>query len=116
MLLNSSGSPIVTLFVSAEDASSERRFSKSISIQDLKERLQPITGVPVSSMILKLYTGENNNTLLATLDDDSKMLGYYGPQDFMLLHVQDSNPNRQRHAYSDVSGVLSTFKISFCVL
>jgi tubulin-folding cofactor B len=111
MLLNSGGSAIVTLFVSAEDVSSERRFSKSISIQDLKDRLQPITGVPAATMTLKLYTGENHNTLVALLDDDSKMLGYYAPQDFMLLHVIDSNPNRQKHAYSDVSGVCTSFLV-----
>ena len=39
-----SGSGIVKLFISSSNSTSERRFDKSISVIELKQRLEPITG------------------------------------------------------------------------
>ncbi|KAI9093012.1 CAP Gly-rich domain-containing protein [Phlyctochytrium arcticum] len=103
MLVNTHSNPIVTLFVSSEGAASERRFDKATTIGRLKERLEPITGVPVGSMKVLLYTSANE--LAATLSDEDKMLGYYPVDDFMRLEVVDTNPRRRRNEYTDVSQV-----------
>ncbi|TPX55706.1 hypothetical protein PhCBS80983_g05089 [Powellomyces hirtus] len=103
MLLNTGSNPIVTLFVSSEGAASERRFDKSLTIERFKERLEPITGVPVGTMKISLYTAQDQ--LVGTLDDDEKMLGYYPVADFMRVEVVDLNPRRTKNAYNDVSQV-----------
>ncbi|KAJ3022345.1 hypothetical protein HKX48_006379 [Thoreauomyces humboldtii] len=103
MLLNTNSNPIVTLFVTSEGASSERRFDKSLTIDRFKERLEPITGVPVSTMRISLYT--SNNQLVGAIDDETKMLGYYPVADFMRVEVTDLNPRRVKNAFSDVSKV-----------
>ena len=70
-----STSSIVTLFITSENSSSERRFDKSITISTFKERLEAITGVPAAYSKLSLYN--NENVLIANIDDDSKMLYLY---------------------------------------
>ncbi|KAJ3059023.1 hypothetical protein HK102_010197, partial [Quaeritorhiza haematococci] len=77
-------SPTVTLFVSSESATSERRFDRAITVDRLKERLEPITGVPVGTMKVQLFTKADQ--LVTVLDDESKMLGYYPVEDFMRIH------------------------------
>jgi tubulin-folding cofactor B len=62
----SAASHIVTLFISAEDAKSERRFQKSLSIVELKEKLEPITGVPCATMKLSLFA---NNSHVCDLNE-----------------------------------------------
>ncbi|KAL2918331.1 hypothetical protein HK105_202258 [Polyrhizophydium stewartii] len=96
-------SPVVTLFVTSSNAASERRFDKALTIQSLKERLEPITGVPAATMKLKLQT--ETGELVAALDDDSKMLGFYAVQDFQYLHVIDTSPFKMQNNYTDVSKV-----------
>ncbi|KAJ3075475.1 hypothetical protein HDU98_007973 [Podochytrium sp. JEL0797] len=99
------GSSIVKLFVSCDDnaAASERRFDKGLSVASLKERLEPLTGVPASSQRVALFSA--TNARLCVLDDDAKMLGFYPCEDYMRLHVSDTNPHRQRGAFTDVSQV-----------
>ncbi|KAJ3190242.1 hypothetical protein HDU85_000535 [Gaertneriomyces sp. JEL0708] len=109
MIVDTGSSPIVTLFVTSEGASSERRFDKSITIDRLKERLEPITGVQVATMQLTLYS--QASTPVATLSDPSKMLGYYPVSDYMRLQVTDTNPRRKVNEFSDVSQV-QKFEIS----
>lgn len=101
--LSSGSSPIVTLFITSEDAKSERRFSKSLTVLSLKEKLEPITGVPAASMALSLYTP--SNVLVANLSEDERLLGYYGAVDFMILQVSSTSTTRRRFEYSDVSAV-----------
>ncbi|KAI8816689.1 CAP Gly-rich domain-containing protein [Fimicolochytrium jonesii] len=103
MLSQPTSNPIVTVFVASEGAASERRFDKSITIERLKERLEPITGVPAATMKISLYT--STDQLVGSMDDDEKMLGYYPVEDFMRLQVTDLNPRRRRNEFSDVSQV-----------
>ncbi|KND00443.1 uncharacterized protein SPPG_04762 [Spizellomyces punctatus DAOM BR117] len=109
MLVNTNSTPIVTVFVTSEGVSSERRFDKAITISKLKERLEPITGVPVSTMKVQLYTATDQ--LVGTLDDDEKMLGYYPVADYMRLEVIDLNQRRRKNEFHDVSQV-EKFEIS----
>ncbi|KAI8380361.1 CAP Gly-rich domain-containing protein [Blakeslea trispora] len=93
---------IVTLFVdtSEEHVSSERRFDKGLTISQLKYKIEPITGIPYATQKLDLYHGKN---LLGSLDDDNRMLGSYPVEDYMRLHVIDTNPHRIKNQYTDVS-------------
>ncbi|KAI8084426.1 CAP Gly-rich domain-containing protein [Gilbertella persicaria] len=93
---------ILTLFVdtSDENVSTERRFDKGLTISQLKYKLEPITGIPYSTQKIDLYQG---NHLLGTLDDETRMLGSYPAEDYMRLHVVDTNPHRVKNQYTDVS-------------
>ncbi|KAJ3028169.1 UNVERIFIED_CONTAM: hypothetical protein HDU68_002315 [Siphonaria sp. JEL0065] len=100
---------IVTLFVSSEGVTSERRFDKGQTIAQLKERLEPITGVPCATMKITLFS--KTDAPLCSLDDDSKMLGFFPCENFMRIHVSDTNPHRVKGAFTDVSQV-KKFEIS----
>jgi tubulin-folding cofactor B len=89
-------SDTVTLFVESKNASSERRFSKSMTIAQVKQRLVAITG----SQSIQLKLKVNETTIF--LDDDDKMLGYYPVKDYSSLVVVDLNPSFD---YNDTSKV-----------
>ncbi|KAG9292653.1 hypothetical protein G9A89_007025 [Geosiphon pyriformis] len=91
---------ILTIFVQSENTSSERRFSKSITIGDLKIKLEPITGVPASSQVLQLLNGE---IPVASVEGDDYMLGAFPVDNFMTLKVINSNPSGFKNQYTDVS-------------
>ncbi|GAA5795447.1 CAP Gly-rich domain-containing protein [Helicostylum pulchrum] len=93
---------IVTLFVDTSDekVSSERRFDKSLTISQLKDKLEPITGIPYHTQKIDLYQG---NTLQGPIDDEERMLGSYPVEDYMRIHVTDTNPHRIKNQYTDVS-------------
>lgn len=95
---------IVTVFVTGGSISqSERRFDKATTILSLKERLEPITGASCAHMKLELF--DKNDQKLGILDDDNKMLGYYGVEDYYRINVIDGNPYAKVGAYTDVSQV-----------
>ncbi|KAG2174405.1 hypothetical protein INT43_004428 [Umbelopsis isabellina] len=95
------GMSIVTVFVSTdENVNSERRFDKGTHILELKYKLEPITGIPAATQSISLYNGE---TLLGKIDDESKMLGAYPVENYMRIHVTDTNPHRVKNQYNDVS-------------
>ncbi|KAI8638272.1 CAP Gly-rich domain-containing protein [Parasitella parasitica] len=101
---------IVTLFVDTSDekVSSERRFDKSLTISQLKHKLEPITGIPCSTQKIDLYQGKH---LQGTFEDENKMLGAYPVEDYMRLHVTDTNPHRVKNQYTDVS-LVEKFEIT----
>ncbi|KAJ3287660.1 hypothetical protein HK104_008493 [Borealophlyctis nickersoniae] len=103
MLSQSAMSSTVTVFVSSEGASSERRFDKAILISTLKERLEPITGVPASTMRIDLFSASDE--FLGSLQYDDKMLGFYPVENFMRLQVVDMNPHRIKNEFNDLSRV-----------
>jgi tubulin-folding cofactor B len=86
--------------VSSDNAKSERRFLKSITVLTLKEKLEAITGIPASSMSLQLYNSLKENISM----ENSKMLGYYSPQDYDTLIVSCTSKERFVN-YNDVSSV-----------
>ncbi|CAG8523399.1 3702_t:CDS:2 [Acaulospora colombiana] len=91
---------IVTIFVQSDNASSERRFDKSLSIKQLKAKLETITGIPLDSQSLQLYNGD---TLVASVEGDDYMLGAFPVDNFMTLKVVDTSPSNLRNQYTDVS-------------
>ncbi|KAJ3394073.1 hypothetical protein HDU84_000101 [Entophlyctis sp. JEL0112] len=60
-------------------------------------------------MRITLYSA--SDAPICSLDDDTKMVGFYPVQDFMRIHVVDTNPHRVKGAYTDVSQV-KKFEIS----
>ncbi|CAB4407505.1 unnamed protein product [Rhizophagus irregularis] len=63
---------VVTVFVQSENASSERRFDVSLTIKQLKVKLEPITGIPADSQVLQLYNGD---TMITSIEGDNYMIG-----------------------------------------
>ncbi|KAI9217800.1 CAP Gly-rich domain-containing protein [Blastocladiella britannica] len=102
------GSPIVTVFVESDNTiSSERRFDKSISVPQLRVKLEPITGVMSSSqklMLLREAGGTKLQPLCEITGDDSVLLGSFPIENFMTIRVIDLNPSgNARNQYTDVS-------------
>ncbi|KAI9146078.1 CAP Gly-rich domain-containing protein [Paraphysoderma sedebokerense] len=94
---------ILTLFVSSQNTiDSERRFDKGLSIASLKAKLEPITGVPAETQLIKLYNGDS---FITTVEGDDYMLGAFPVENFMRLHVIDTNPYAKRNEFSDLSQV-----------
>ncbi|ORY06732.1 hypothetical protein K493DRAFT_202972 [Basidiobolus meristosporus CBS 931.73] len=92
---------VVILFVTSESSNSERRFDKALTISQLKIKLEPITGIPAESQRLSLYNGE---ALIGSLEgNDEIMLGAYPVENYMTLQVNDTNPNRIKNQYTDLS-------------
>ncbi|KAI8069557.1 CAP Gly-rich domain-containing protein [Gongronella butleri] len=94
---------IVTVIVTTdENINAERRLEKQWTILELKGKLEPITGIPASTQKLQLHQG---NDMLGSLDDDTRMLGSYPIENFMRVHVVDTNPHRVKNQFTDVSQV-----------
>lgn len=54
---------------------------------------------------MKLQLFSTADVLVGTLDDDTKMLGFYPCDDFCRINVVDLNPHAVRGAFTDVSQV-----------
>lgn len=59
--------------------SADIRFSLQSSVESVKDKLWRKCGTSVDSMSLHLY--DDANTLVSTLTDNSKPLGFYSPHD-----------------------------------
>ncbi|KAI8324472.1 hypothetical protein GQ54DRAFT_64852 [Martensiomyces pterosporus] len=81
---------VVTLFVESQNASSERRFQKSLTIDALKTRLEPIVGITAADQRLTVWQG---TMPVCSIDGDlTKMLGFYPVEDYMTLKVENASP------------------------
>ncbi|KAL0059363.1 hypothetical protein AAF712_013874 [Marasmius tenuissimus] len=86
-------SSTLNLFVVSPDTRSERRLDPHLTIEQLKSKLEFVTGIPASNQSITLINSEKDNHVVAQLNDDSKMLGFYGPRDYQVLKVEDLNPS-----------------------
>jgi len=82
----------VNVFVISPDTRSERRFDLHTTVQQLKNKLELITGIPVQNQAIFLLNTEGDTEPLAALDDDSRPIGFYGVRDLQVLKVTDLNP------------------------
>lgn len=96
---------ILTLHVTSSHAQvgSERRFDKGNTIISIKEKLEMIVGSSAAHMRLEVY-GEGDRKV-CDLGNDDAMLGAYPVENYMRLHVVDTNPHRQLGEFDDVSKV-----------
>ncbi|KAH9479275.1 Tubulin-folding cofactor B [Psilocybe cubensis] len=83
---------VVNVFVISADTHSERRIDPHISVEQLKGKLELITGVPVANQAISILASESDPRVLAELNDDSKPLGFYGLADWQVIKVVDTNP------------------------
>ena len=96
---------ILTLLITSENAGGERRFDKAITVGQLKQRLETITGFSTNTMKLELFSSAQSDKLICHLDDDMRMLGSYPVSDFCRVNVVDEDPYRVKNEYTDVSRV-----------
>ncbi|KAF9512676.1 hypothetical protein BS47DRAFT_1393978 [Hydnum rufescens UP504] len=101
-----------TVIVSSPDTRSERTYDLSLSVGDLKKKLEPVTGIPISSQILSLFRSDQDSVKIKFLDDDDRPLGYFGVVTGMHIKVDDLNPSLNNTGqFMDVSRV-EKFEIS----
>jgi len=86
-------SGIVRIWVISPDTRSERRLELHTTVSKLKGNLELITGIPAANQVLSLLNSESDPQVVATLDDESKLLGFYGLRDWQVLKVEDTNPS-----------------------
>ncbi|KAF8623157.1 hypothetical protein AX17_007545 [Amanita inopinata Kibby_2008] len=86
-------SGIVNVFVVSPDTRSERRIDPHITVEQLKGKLEPVTGIPAGNQIISLFNSETASSAAAVLSDDGKQLSVYGLRDWQVLKVEDSNPS-----------------------
>jgi tubulin-specific chaperone B len=67
--------------------------AQSIAVASLKEKLLIVTGTDPADQSLELYDGSDQ--LVTKLNDDSRSLESYGPQDYYRIHVIDLQAARQ---------------------
>lgn len=85
-----SSSVTLTVTNSLSEYSAEKRFQKDLTVAELKQRLELVTGVSPGTMKLELY--DKNGTLVTQLDSDDSLLGSYPADDGMHLHVIGKGP------------------------
>ncbi|TCD67400.1 hypothetical protein EIP91_012435 [Steccherinum ochraceum] len=83
----------VTVWVTSLDTRSERKFDLHLTIEQLKNKFELFTGIPAQNQQITLHNSENDAEVVATLDDDSKALGFYGVRNWQMLKVTDLNPS-----------------------
>eukprot|EP00088_Acartia_fossae_P069147 TRINITY_DN8946_c0_g1_i5.p1 TRINITY_DN8946_c0_g1~~TRINITY_DN8946_c0_g1_i5.p1 ORF type:complete len:250 (-),score=59.86 TRINITY_DN8946_c0_g1_i5:255-1004(-) len=67
--------------------SSEKKLDKSMTVGDLKVKLELITGGSASTMTITVF--DKDNKLICKLDDDSALLGSFPIDNGHTLHVED---------------------------
>ncbi|KAG0357288.1 CAP Gly-rich domain-containing protein [Gamsiella multidivaricata] len=93
---------ILNVYVTSENNSTELRLSKASTIDNIKIKLEPITGISSSSQQLQLY---NNDMFVTSLEGHppETMLGAFPIEDYWTIQVIDTNPSRIKGQYNDVS-------------
>lgn len=102
----------ISVFVTSDQTSSERRVNPQWSISELKNRLELITGIPPASQKLSVY---GVSAVLPptpiTCDaskgetEETKTLENYNIVQYGRIHVDDTRPVSQRENFTDVSEV-----------
>ena len=81
----------VPLQVISEQAASERRISPSWSINQLRGRLEPITGIPPSSQKLSLKAVGGERIAIEAADEENTRLSSFPLAPYAELHVSHGN-------------------------
>ncbi|RDX54081.1 hypothetical protein OH76DRAFT_1398377 [Lentinus brumalis] len=82
----------VNVFVSSPDTRSERKYDLSLTVGQLKNKLELITGIPPQNQSIAVYASDDAPEPVVTLSDDNRPLGFYGVRDWQVLKVTDLNP------------------------
>lgn len=82
----------VSVYVISPDTRSERRFDLHLTVEQLKAKLESVTGIPTSAQRITLHNSEDDAAAVSTLDDDTRPLGFYGLRDWQALKVSSQVP------------------------
>ncbi|RXW18004.1 hypothetical protein EST38_g7857 [Candolleomyces aberdarensis] len=80
-------SGILNLWVKSPDTHSERRIDPHLTVEQLKGKLELITGIPAGNQAITLLESESDPRVVANLDDDTKKIGFYGLRDWQVLKL-----------------------------
>ncbi|KAJ7885994.1 tubulin-folding cofactor B [Mycena leptocephala] len=83
----------LNVFVVSLDTQSERRINPHITVEQLKTKLELITGIPVANQAISIQISREDPTFVADLSEDARPLGYYGLREGHVLKVDDTNPS-----------------------
>lgn len=97
----------IPLLVASENARSERRISPSWTIAHLKDRLEPITGIPASSQRLTLKVASWPAQPLQSESEETTQLSNFPLQAYAEIHVSATS------RYSFPSSQNTTVKLEF---
>ncbi|KAE8538059.1 hypothetical protein D1P53_006126 [Cryptococcus gattii VGV] len=105
--------PYLSVFVTSPDTHSERRFDSDLTVQQLKDKLTPITGISPQYQVIKICRSADqvSGPPLAVLDDDSRTLASYGLEEWNCLKVDNIDPNYRPGEFTDESN-LERFELS----
>ena len=100
-MMASTGQILLEITTNESSYATERRFPESMTIAELKNRLEIITGASAGTMKLSFH--DTTGALLGEGDDDAKSVGDYAPAgaERLQLRVKDENVIR----CDDLSGV-----------
>jgi len=77
----------IPLLIVSENSASERRISPSWTIAQLKDRLEPVTGVPATCQRLSLKIGSQPAQPIEAADEESTILAAWPLQAYAELKV-----------------------------
>ncbi|TKA82508.1 hypothetical protein B0A55_01226 [Friedmanniomyces simplex] len=97
--------PDIPLLIRSENSASERRVSPSWTITHLKDRLEPITGIPAICQLLSLKIGSQAPMPITAQSEDATQLAHWPLQAYAEIQVTDTRPPSARTNYTDVSAV-----------
>ncbi|XP_063242869.1 tubulin-folding cofactor B-like [Bacillus rossius redtenbacheri] len=94
---------IVNIIVSnsEDDFSVEKRYKKSLTVKDLKNNLELVTGCSANSMKINVY--DSKSQFVCFLANDDALLGSYPVDSGMRLHV--TGDFAMRHSFGDKQDV-----------
>lgn len=67
----------IPMLIASTTASCERRITPSWTISQLKAKLEPVTGIPVSSQQLTLVLPDHRNVVIEAKDEDAVQIGTF---------------------------------------
>ena len=87
-------SDFVNVFISSNITSftSEKRFDKSLTVADLKSKMELITGGTAGGM--KITAFDKDDKFICDLSDANALLGSFPLDDGVRLHVEDNSKSK----------------------
>lgn len=93
----------VSVTSSLSDFGSQKRFPASVTIGELKGKLELVTGA--TALLMQLQLLDADGKLICELDNDDAPLGSYPVQDGFRLHVIDKDPSKKVGEFEDLTTV-----------
>merc|ERR1711936_1272250 len=94
---------LVNVFITSNITSftSEKRFDKSLTVSDLKSKLEMISGG--SALTMKITVFDKEDKMICDLDNDNALFGSYPVDDGCRLHIEDNS--KVKGEFENTAGV-----------